>query len=141
MRTCIVTNRSSTNTSFVRKSAPIVALYDALNFLLTCKNSVCSPCSVNAVVARVSSRRSRTSSYILVHQTGLSDSTVTQDDHLSLSELLVQESNVSTHFQQNLLPGRHCDVWFDGRRKLLVMLLCGVLGEGESRIEWRFFRS
>ena len=34
-RTCIVTNRSSTRTSLVRKSAPIVALYEALNFLLT----------------------------------------------------------------------------------------------------------
>lgn len=33
--TCIVTNLSSTITSFVRKSAPIVALYCPLNFLLT----------------------------------------------------------------------------------------------------------
>lgn len=33
--TCIVTRRSSTMTSFVRKSAPIVALYWLLNFLFT----------------------------------------------------------------------------------------------------------
>ena len=33
--TCMVTRRSSTMTSFVRKSAPIVALYWLLNFLLT----------------------------------------------------------------------------------------------------------
>lgn len=33
--TCIVTSRSSTITSLVRKSAPIVALYWLLNFLLT----------------------------------------------------------------------------------------------------------
>ncbi len=33
--TCIVTNRSSTITSLVRKSAPIVALYWLLNFLFT----------------------------------------------------------------------------------------------------------
>lgn len=35
LRTCIVTSRSSTITSFVRKSAPIVALYWLLNFLFT----------------------------------------------------------------------------------------------------------
>lgn len=34
-RTCIVTRRSSTMTSFVRKSAPIVALYWLLKRLLT----------------------------------------------------------------------------------------------------------
>lgn len=34
-RTCIVTSRSSTITSLVRKSAPIVALYWLLNFLFT----------------------------------------------------------------------------------------------------------
>lgn len=33
--TCIVTSLSSTMTSFVRKSAPIVALYWLLNFLFT----------------------------------------------------------------------------------------------------------
>ena len=33
--TCIVTSRSSTITSLVRKSAPIVALYCDVNFLLT----------------------------------------------------------------------------------------------------------
>jgi hypothetical protein len=33
--TCIVTNLSSTITSFVKKSAPIVALYCPLNLLLT----------------------------------------------------------------------------------------------------------
>lgn len=33
--TCIVTSLSSTITSFVRKSAPIVALYWLLNFLFT----------------------------------------------------------------------------------------------------------
>lgn len=33
--TCIVTNLSSTMTSFVRKSAPMVALYWPLNLLLT----------------------------------------------------------------------------------------------------------
>ena len=33
--TCIVTNLSSTITSFVRKSAPMVALYWLLNFLFT----------------------------------------------------------------------------------------------------------
>lgn len=35
MSTCIVTSLSSTMTSFVRKSAPIVALYWLLNFLFT----------------------------------------------------------------------------------------------------------
>ena len=36
MRTCIVTTLSSTTVSFVRKSAPMVALYWVLNFLFTC---------------------------------------------------------------------------------------------------------
>lgn len=35
LSTCIVTSLSSTMTSFVRKSAPIVALYWLLNFLFT----------------------------------------------------------------------------------------------------------
>jgi len=35
LRTCIVTGRPSTTTSLVRKSAPIVALYWALNFFET----------------------------------------------------------------------------------------------------------
>lgn len=34
-RACMVTSRSSTCTSFVRKSAPMVALYWLLNFLFT----------------------------------------------------------------------------------------------------------
>ena len=123
MRTCIVTNLSSTNTSFVRKSAPIVALYDALNFLLTWKDSVYSPSFFDTPVVRILRYRGRSLSYILVHQTGLSNPTVTQDDHLLSSELIVLVHDVSTHLQQNLLSGRHCGVVLGGRRKKSEMLL------------------
>lgn len=70
-----VTLRSSRITSFVRKSAPIVALYDGENFLLTW---------IGIVSGRVllSEERAGREMYVLVHERGLPDAAVAEDYHL-----------------------------------------------------------